>query len=213
MEVLHRAGTEKPKSPRLTNARISRDLETICLKCLEKEPGARYVSAAALADDLERFCAGHTIQARPVGLANRAWRWTRRNPGLAALSVLSVALLVMLAADLYDRRANASERRTAEDNCRSPVHNLKRRYYSLLFHQRDAGRNPGSPAQDKRVGDAELPNHRAGRREGEGCARTKTGGGSIVRAARQCAACKPTGRGHDSTDRHPHRQAGLDEKV
>ena len=98
MEVLHRAATEQPKSPRLTNARISRDLETICLKCLEKEPGARYVSAAALADDLERFCAGHTIQARPVGLANRAWRWTRRNPGLAALSVLSVALLVVLAA-------------------------------------------------------------------------------------------------------------------
>src|SRR5439155_13958302 len=98
MEVLHRAATEQPKSPRLTNARISRDLETICLKCLEKEPGTRYVSAAALADDLERFCAGHTIQARPVGLANRAWRWTRRNPGLAALSVLSVALLVVLAA-------------------------------------------------------------------------------------------------------------------
>ena len=98
MEVLHRAATEKPKSPRLTNARISRDLETICLKCLEKEPGARYVSAAALADDLERFCAGHTIQARPVGLANRAWHWSRRNPGLAALSVLSVALLVVLAA-------------------------------------------------------------------------------------------------------------------
>ena len=98
MEVLHRAAAEKPKSPRLTNPRISRDLETICLKCLEKEPGARYVSATALADDLERFCAGHTIQARPVGLANRAWRWTRRNPGLAALSVLSVALLVVLAA-------------------------------------------------------------------------------------------------------------------
>src|SRR5947208_9462650 len=98
MEVLHRAATEQPKSPRLTNARISRDLETICLKCLEKEPGARYVSAAALADDLERFCVGHTIQARPVGLANRAWRWPRRTPGLAALSVLSVALLVVLAA-------------------------------------------------------------------------------------------------------------------
>ncbi|PYI74325.1 MAG: serine/threonine protein kinase, partial [Verrucomicrobia bacterium] len=92
MEVLHRAATEQPKSPRLTNARTSRDLETICLKCLEKEPGARYVSAAALADDLERFCVGDTIQARPVGLASRAWRWTRRNPGLAALSVLSVAL-------------------------------------------------------------------------------------------------------------------------
>ena len=96
MEVLHRAATEQPKSPRLTNARISCDLETICLKCLEKEPGARYVSAAALADDLERFCAGHTIQARPVGLANHAWRWTRRNPVVAGLIGVSLALLAAL---------------------------------------------------------------------------------------------------------------------
>jgi len=96
MEVLHRAAAEKPKSPRLTNTRVSRDLETICLKCLEKEPPARYVSAAALADDLERFCAGHTIQARPVGLANRAWRWSRRNPVLAGLIGVSLALLAAL---------------------------------------------------------------------------------------------------------------------
>jgi serine/threonine protein kinase len=96
MEVLHRAAAEKPKSPRLTNPRVSRDLETICLKCLEKEPGARYMSAAALADDLERFCAGHTIQARPVGLANRAWRWTRRNPVVAGLIGVSLALLAAL---------------------------------------------------------------------------------------------------------------------
>src|SRR5215510_10433628 len=97
MEVLHRAAGEKPKSPRLTNARVSRDLETICLKCLEKEPTARYPAAAALADDLERFCAGHTIQARPVGLANRAWRWSRRNPVLAALSAATVVLLIVIA--------------------------------------------------------------------------------------------------------------------
>jgi tetratricopeptide (TPR) repeat protein len=96
MEVLHRAAAEKPKSPRLTNSRISRDLETICLKCLEKEPAARYASAAALADDLERFCAGHTIEARPVGLANRAWRWTRRNPFVAGLIGVSLALVVLL---------------------------------------------------------------------------------------------------------------------
>src|SRR6476646_6903823 len=96
MEVLHRAATEKPKSPRLTNARISRDLETICLKCLEKEPGARYASAAALADDLERFCAGHTIQARPVGLANRAWRWSRRNPVVMGMIGISFAFFALL---------------------------------------------------------------------------------------------------------------------
>jgi tetratricopeptide (TPR) repeat protein len=96
MEVLHRAATEKPKSPRLTNARVSRDLETICLKCLEKEPAARYASAAALADDLERFCAGHTIQARPVGLMNRAWRWSHRNPIVAGLIAVSLALVALL---------------------------------------------------------------------------------------------------------------------
>ena len=104
MEVLHRAAAEKPKSPRLTNSRISRDLETICLKCLEKEPGARYVSAAALADDLERFCAGHTIQARPVGVANRAWRWSRRNPVLTALSSTTLVLLIVIAALVPIRR-------------------------------------------------------------------------------------------------------------
>jgi tetratricopeptide (TPR) repeat protein len=96
MEVLHRAATEKPKSPRLTNGRIPRDLETICLKCLEKEPRARYASALALADDLERFCTGHTIQARPVGVANRAWRWSRRNPIVAGLIGISLALVALL---------------------------------------------------------------------------------------------------------------------
>ena len=98
MEVLLRAGKQTPKRIRLTNRNVPRDLEVICLKCLEKEPSARYASADALADDLERFGAGRTINARPLGLTNRGWRWTRRNPGLAALSVLSVALLVVLAA-------------------------------------------------------------------------------------------------------------------
>src|SRR5436309_3543325 len=98
MEVLLRAGKQTPKRIRLTNRNVPRDLEVICLKCLEKEPSARYVSADTLADDLERFGAGRTINARPLGLTNRGWRWTWRNPGLAALSVLSVALLVVLAA-------------------------------------------------------------------------------------------------------------------
>jgi len=98
MEVLLRAGKQTPKRIRLTNRNVPRDLEVICLKCLEKEPSARYASADALADDLERFSAGRTINARPLGLTNRGWRWSRRNPALAALSVLSVALLVVLAA-------------------------------------------------------------------------------------------------------------------
>src|SRR5437588_6759648 len=99
MEVLLRAGKQTPKRIRLTNRNVPRDLEVICLKCLVKEPSARYASADAMAADLERFGAGRTINARPLGLTNRGWRWSRRNPGLAALSVLSVALLVVLAAN------------------------------------------------------------------------------------------------------------------
>lgn len=96
MEVLHRAAAEAPKRPRLTNARVPRDLETICLKCLEKKPAARYASAAALANDLERFSTGRTILAHPVGLTNRAWRWTRRNPVAAVLSATVTALVFVL---------------------------------------------------------------------------------------------------------------------
>jgi TolB-like protein/Tfp pilus assembly protein PilF len=107
MEVLHRTTAETPTRPRLTNTRVPRDLETICLKCLEKEPVGRYASAAALADDLDRLCAGHTIQARPAGLANRAWRWTRRNPAAAVLSATVTALVIVLCVLVFTGRTPA----------------------------------------------------------------------------------------------------------
>jgi TolB-like protein/Flp pilus assembly protein TadD len=93
MEVLRRAAAQAPRRPRLTNHHVPRDLETICLKCLEKEPASRYSSAVALAEDLERFCAGCTIQARPAGLTTRMWRWTRRNPTIVGLAAALVALV------------------------------------------------------------------------------------------------------------------------
>jgi serine/threonine protein kinase/Tfp pilus assembly protein PilF len=92
MEVLRCAAEQAPRRPRLTNHDVPRDLETICLKCLEKEPASRYSSAVALAEDLERFCTGRTIQARPAGLTTRMWRWTRRNPAIAGLVVALVGL-------------------------------------------------------------------------------------------------------------------------
>jgi TolB-like protein len=94
MEVLRRAAEQPVPRPRLTNSSIPPDLETICFKCLEKEPTWRYSSAAALADDLDRFCAGRAIHARRTGLLTRSGKWVRRNP----TSALLVACLVALAA-------------------------------------------------------------------------------------------------------------------
>ena len=86
---------DEPVSPRRLNASIPRDLETICLKCLEKEPGRRYTSAAFLAEDLRRFLAGEPILARPVGSMERLRKWARRRPAAAAL--VSVSSLTFIA--------------------------------------------------------------------------------------------------------------------
>jgi serine/threonine protein kinase/WD40 repeat protein len=86
----------EPVSPRLLNPAIDLDMETICLKCLQKEPERRYASAQALADDLERFLNGQPIHARPIGDLRRFWRWCRRNPRVALLSGTVMLLLVIL---------------------------------------------------------------------------------------------------------------------
>jgi len=83
--------SDEPVPPRQLQSRTPRDLETICLKCLQKEPRKRYASAKALAGDLRRFQAGEPIKARPVGRVERAMKWVRRKPMVAAL--LAVMLL------------------------------------------------------------------------------------------------------------------------
>ncbi len=97
MQILARVRDEEPPSLQTLAGTVDRDLETICFKCLDKDPNRRYPTARALAEELDRFLAGEPIQARPVSSSERLVRWCRRRPALAgSLAALGVALLVGL---------------------------------------------------------------------------------------------------------------------
>jgi WD40 repeat protein len=106
---------QEPTPPRSLNRHAHPDLETICLKCLQKQPHRRYPSASALADDVERWLRGEPIQARPVGLRERVLKWARRRPGLAILAALLVVVFVggLAGVSWQWRRAVAESRRAA----------------------------------------------------------------------------------------------------
>jgi serine/threonine protein kinase len=92
LETIKLVATSEAVPPTRLRPGVPRDLETIALKCLEKDPLRRYPSAAALAEDLRRFLDDRAIRARPVGAADRLWRWARRNRTLAAVSAVLAAL-------------------------------------------------------------------------------------------------------------------------
>lgn len=102
LDTLMQVLEQESVSPRQLNPIVPRDLETICLKCLEKEPRRRYTSAQDLGDELQRFLNGEPILARPISMSSRVWRWCKRKPALATASGLAglatVAALAILGA-------------------------------------------------------------------------------------------------------------------
>jgi tRNA A-37 threonylcarbamoyl transferase component Bud32 len=113
MDTLEQVRERSPEPPRRLNSRVPRDLEVICLKCLEKDPRLRYATADALAEDLKRWLAGMPIAARPVGKAARFGMWCRRNPilagaaGLVASALVGVSVILLLYAQQQTRLATA----------------------------------------------------------------------------------------------------------
>lgn len=112
-ETLEQVWAKDPPPLRHLRPNVPMDLETICLKCLEKLPHRRYASAEALADDLSRFLAGEPIHARQVGALERAVKWAQRRPAIASLAgvVLLAAAMLIAVATWYQIRVNANYRR------------------------------------------------------------------------------------------------------
>jgi WD40 repeat protein/serine/threonine protein kinase len=108
--LIDRIARESPPAPRRVDPRIPRDLETVALKAMAKDPAARYQTAAALADDLQRYLADRPIRARRISWAGHTWRWCRRNPAVAGLlsavaTLLAVSVVVLAVSNTRIRRA------------------------------------------------------------------------------------------------------------
>lgn len=121
--LLHQKTFEEAPSPRRLDPNLPKDLETICLKCLEREPAKRYQTALELADELKRFRAGEPIQARPITSLERVWRRCRRRPVVASLiaSLFLSLSLGLLGVSYFWLQARASEQRTEQSLYRAQM--------------------------------------------------------------------------------------------
>jgi WD40 repeat protein len=154
LETMLQVREREPEPPRALNPRVDRDLETVCLKCLAKEPAKRYGSAQELAEDLERWLAGEPIRARPSTAWERVARWARRNPVVAGLAAaLAVALVagasgvvaLWLVAERRRAEAEASAQaaRSSAQEAREQSQTARERLWRSLFEQARAERATG----------------------------------------------------------------------
>ena len=184
LKLIERIKTEEPARPRSLDGRIPRDLETIVLKAIDKDPQRRYATAEAMAEDLRRFLDDEPIQARRASAAERYARWARHHPGIAVLgAVLTAVLVLTTVASLFvaERMATPGPGR-AEVTSGRPGRDLPRRPQrgqgaAGRASARLARRGPGRPRTTRRHADAQPRPARAAHR----------------------------GRGHPRDTRHPPR--------
>ncbi|HEY7155654.1 MAG TPA: protein kinase [Gemmataceae bacterium] len=169
LATLQMVQSVEPVPPRRLRSVIPADLQTICLKCLHKAPSRRYLTAQDLADDLRRFLDGQPIQARPTSTWERAHKWVRRNPALAALLVAGVVVLITLIVALFREAKNqrdlAEKQRglTALAQAKSAREEM---HAEEMRHSRDAALVQKEIAE-KNQRDAQLQAARASRLTGD----------------------------------------------
>src|SRR5262249_53711015 len=139
LETLEQVRTLEPVPPRQLQPQLPRDLETICLKCLHKEPSRRYPTAQELGDDLQRWLHGEPIQARPVGAWERGLKWVGGRPAVGALLAVSAAAAILWVATLaisnarigHEKAQAVRNYQTAEENFRT-AHEAVDRFYTQV---------------------------------------------------------------------------------
>lgn len=135
-ETIELVKTQDPPPPRLLVPQLPRDLELICLKCLQKEPGDRFASARDLADELRRFQEGRPILTRPTPVWERAWKWARRRPAAASLIGVSAVALLSLILYLDQRRATAEHKQNHQLQIAQRAEKLSNQVHESLLDAR-----------------------------------------------------------------------------
>jgi hypothetical protein len=143
-----------PTAPRAVDPKVPRDLETICLKCLEKDPDRRYPTAAALAEDLRRYVRRFAISARRAGPLTRAKKWVRRNPALAAAG--AAVVLAAATTGYFAWQVRANERQRVADERRRDAEQSAERRRATVERGMAAALAADLPAAERAVAEAEL---------------------------------------------------------